>query len=275
MKNILDEIIAYKRREVMDRRLRTPVAELERSTYFSRSTSSLSDELRRPDRVGVIAEIKRRSPSKGILNADICVESVSAGYIQAGASAISVLTDFEYFGGTSADLISARGAHASPILRKDFIVDEYQLVEAKSIGADAILLIAAALRPEEVRGLAATARALGLESLLEVHSEEELQSHGCDEVHAIGVNSRDLRTFAVDVGIAERMIDRIPKGVVAVAESGITTADDLIRLRRAGYHGFLIGEAFMRQSKPEDGCRLFIEAVHRLQASVAGEVRHA
>lgn len=275
MKNILDEIIACKRREVVEQTLRAPVAQLERSAYFRRSTRSLSDELRRTDRLGIIAEIKRRSPSKGMLNPDISVETVAAGYIQAGASAISVLTDFEYFGGTSEDLIMARGAHESPILRKDFIVDEYQLIEAKSIGADAILLIAAALTPQEVRSLASTARSLGLESLLEVHSEEELQSHGCDEVDAIGVNSRDLRTFVVDIGVAERIIEQIPNHVVAVAESGITEADDLIRLRRAGYHGFLIGEAFMRQSRPEDACRLFIEAVHRLQATEVGEKRHA
>jgi indole-3-glycerol phosphate synthase len=275
MKNILDQIIAHKRLEVSERKLRTPVAELEKSAYFARATASLSGELRRTDRVGIIAEIKRKSPSKGILNPNVCVETLSAGYINAGASALSVLTDTEFFGGTSADLTVARSMHESPILRKDFVVDEYQLIEAKSIGADAILLIAAALSPGEVGTLASTARSLGLESLLEVHSEEELKSHACDEVHAIGVNSRDLRTFIVDLGIAERIISQIPKRVVAVAESGINTAEDLVRLKRLGYPGFLIGEAFMRHGHPEDACRALIEDVARLSTRGAKEEAHA
>ena len=268
MKSILDEIIEHKRREVAERRDRTAVAALERAPHFARATVSLSTELRRLDKVGIIAEIKRKSPSKGILNADISVEALAAGYESAGASALSVLTDTRFFGGTNDDLLVARAASGCPILRKDFVVDEYQLIEAKSIGADAILLIAAALSPQEVRAFAGTARSLGLETLLEVHTDEELRSHGCDEVHAIGVNSRDLRTFTVDIGIAERLVNKIPSRLVAVAESGIGDAKSLLCLKRAGYRGFLIGEAFMRQGRPQDGCRALIQDVERLTAAM-------
>lgn len=268
MKSILDEILEHKRREVAERRELIPVATLEKAPYFARATVSFSTELRRLDKVGIIAEIKRKSPSKGILNADISVEALAAGYESAGASALSVLTDTPFFSGTNEDLLAARASSSCPILRKDFVIDEYQLIEAKSIGADAILLIAAALSPEEVRTFAATAGRLGLESLLEVHSEEELRSHGCDEVHAIGVNSRDLRTFTVDIGIAERLVNRIPSGVVPVAESGINDAASLIRLKNVGYRGFLIGEAFMRHSRPEDRCRALIKDVELLSAGM-------
>jgi indole-3-glycerol phosphate synthase len=274
MRNILDEILEHKRREVAERREITPVSSLEKGAYFSRGTVSLSRELRRVDKVGIIAEIKRKSPSKGVLNAHISVEELATGYEEAGASALSVLTDTRFFGGTSDDLLAARRVATCPILRKDFVVSEYQLVEAKSLGADAILLIAAALTPEEVRGFATAAASLGLESLLEVHSEAELRSHGCDEVQAIGVNSRDLRTFSVDLKIAEKLIRQIPSDIVAVAESGIHDAESLLSLKDVGYRGFLIGEAFMRQSKPEDACRALIDEVHQRSGDIQGVEVH-
>lgn len=263
MNTILDQIIASKYDEVASRKELYPTKLLEKSIYFSAPTVSLSNYLRRSDKVGIIAEIKRRSPSKGVINQFISVEKLSVGYMQAGASALSVLTDQKFFGGSLDDLTSARSANCCPILRKDFIVDEYQIIEARSAGADAILLIAAALSPEKTNQLATFARSLGLETLLEVHSAAELKSHFHNQVDAVGVNARDLRTFEMSSSLAEELVGEIPGETCKVAESGISDVDTLIRLKRAGYQGFLIGEAFMRHSCPDDACRRFIEEVER------------
>ena len=261
MGNILGEIIAHKRKEVSERQELYPVKLLEKSLFFGSSPVSLREYLLRPDKVGIIAEIKRRSPSKGDLNRHICVETLSLGYMQAGASGLSVLTDERFFGGTLKDLTVARRFNFCPILRKDFIIDPYQVLEAKSAGADVVLLIAAALSPQELKGLAALARSLGLEVLLEVHNEAELSSHLCEEVSLVGVNNRDLTSFAVDIGTSERLADQIPGDFIKVAESGISDHHSIARLKGCGYRGFLIGEAFMRHSKPEQACRRLVEAV--------------
>lgn len=258
MATILDKILAHKVKEVEERRELYPVRLLEKSLYFSSTPVSLRAYLQRSDRSGIIAEIKRRSPSRGEINQYISVEDLSIGYMQAGASALSVLTDEQFFGGSLQDLQTARRFNFCPILRKDFIIDEYQVLEAKSSGADAVLLIAAALEPERVRTLGSLARSLEMEVLLEVHSEAELRSHACPEASLIGVNNRDLSNFTVDVSLSEGLGALIPDEFCKVTESGISDAATIQRLRAAGFEGFLIGEAFMRHSRPEEACRRLI-----------------
>ncbi|CAN0095505.1 unnamed protein product, partial [Chrysoparadoxa australica] len=181
--SILEEIVADKKKEVDERKSLFPIKLLEQSPYFEGKVVSMSQYLRRPDKVGIIAEFKRQSPSKGIINSQAKIEKVSIGYMQAGVAGLSILTDKKYFGGKSEDLTTARSFNFCPILRKDFIIDEYQLIESKSIGADLILLIAACLTPEEVKDLAGKARILGMEVLLEVHNKEELDRSMTDDIN--------------------------------------------------------------------------------------------
>lgn len=265
MKNILHEIIEHKRGEVAERKELHPTKLLERSIYFESTPVSLKRFLARPDMTGIIAEIKRRSPSKGDINKYISVEQLSLGYMQAGASALSILTDSKFFGGKNDDLSIGRKFNFCPILRKDFIIDPYQVVEAKSIGADVILLIAAAISPADTRELASLAHSLGMEVLLEVHNAKEIDSHLCDEVDLVGVNNRDLTSFTVSTTISEELAENIPSHLVKVTESGINDAETIVRLKKRGYQGFLIGEAFMRTPKPEEACRKLIQRVEELQ----------
>jgi indole-3-glycerol phosphate synthase len=258
---MLEQIVAQKQREVSERKALYPVKLLERSIYFETPCVSLCEYLDRPDKVGIIAEIKRRSPSKGFFAKHINVPQLSVSYMQGGASALSILTDTEFFGGSNDDLTRARINNFCPILRKDFTIDEYQVLEAKSIGADAILLIAAILTPHEVRALAQQARALGLESILEVHTLAEIDSHSCPEVHCIGVNNRNLSTFTVSVETSEQLVSHIPPEFTAIAESGISEAHTINHLKRLGYSGFLIGEAFMRSDDPGAACRTLVKSV--------------
>lgn len=263
--NILDEIIAQKYKEVAERKELYPVKLLEKSLYFETPCVSLDRYLLRPDKSGIIAEIKRKSPSKGDINPYVSVERTSIGYMQAGASALSILTDTNYFGGKNEDLITARKYNYCPILRKDFMVDEYQIVEAKSIGADAILLIAAALEPARLKELAAFARTLGLEVLLEVHSLEELQESLNNQVTVVGVNNRNLKTFQTDVGLSFELAKHIPAGITKISESGLSLPQTLVDLQEAGYNGFLIGESFMTSSRPERAAAAFIKELRALQ----------
>lgn len=263
--NILDEIIAQKFREVAERKELYPVKLLEKSLFFETPCLSMERYLLRPDKSGIIAEIKRKSPSKGDINPYVSVERTSIGYMQAGASALSILTDTNYFGGRNEDLVTARKYNYCPILRKDFMVDEYQIVEAKSIGADAILLIAAALPANRVQELGAFAQSLGLEVLLEVHSLEELQQSFCDKVNMVGVNNRNLKTFTTDVGLSFELAEHIPAGITKVSESGLSEPQTLIELQDAGYNGFLIGETFMQHGRPERAAAEFIKELRILQ----------
>lgn len=258
---VLDQIIATKEREVAERRATVPIKRLEQELYFKGESVSLARYLMREDLVGIIAEIKRRSPSKGIIRQHISVEELSIGYMQAGASALSVLTDTEYFGGSSADLQLARRCNFAPILRKDFIIDEYQIIEAKAIGADVVLLIAAALTPDQSVQLSRLARSVGLEVLLEVHTPEEIDTHYTPDVSLIGVNNRNLHTFEVSLENSHRIVERIPSTVIAVAESGISKPETVIELKKAGFRGFLVGEAFMQAAEPHKACRQFIERI--------------
>ncbi|MDH3708446.1 MAG: indole-3-glycerol phosphate synthase TrpC [Cyclobacteriaceae bacterium] len=255
---ILEEILDHKLKEVADRQSLFPIKLLERSIYFETPTVSLKKYLLRPDRWGIIAEIKRKSPSRGVINDQVSVERISIGYMQAGASALSVLTDGPFFGGSNEDLITARNYNLCPILRKDFIIDEYQVLEAKSIGADAILLIAAALEPQKAHDLAVFAHSLGLEVVLEVHNGQELDSHINPEVDVVGVNNRDLKTFDVNVQTSKQLAAKIPPDFVKISESGIFEVDTVLGLRELGYQGFLIGQNFMEHSRPEKKCREFI-----------------
>lgn len=259
--NILDQIIAHKRTEVTERKSLYPTKLLEKSIYFQSPTVSLTKYLLRPDKVGIIAEFKRKSPSKGTINPYVSVERTSIGYMQAGASALSILTDTQFFGGKNDDLTTARKFNFCPILRKDFTVDEYQIVEAKSIGADAILLIAAVLSPAEVKSLATFARSLQLEILLEIHNRQELEANLDAPVDAIGVNNRNLKDFTVDVNVSKELAAHIPPSFVRVSESGISNVETIAELRQYGYQGFLMGEAFMSHSRPEKACSELIKKV--------------
>jgi len=257
--NILDQILDHKRKEVAERKALYPVKLLEQSLYFATPPVSMRKYIQREDKSGIIAEIKRKSPSKGVINAHVSVERTSIGYMQAGASAISVLTDKQFFGGSNEDLTTARKFNFCPILRKDFTVDEYQVIEAKSIGADVILLIAAALSPAEVKHLTSVAHSLGLEVLLEVHNREELEATLDTGADLIGVNNRNLKTFELSVEISKSLASLIPNEVVKVSESGIESPDTILELKKYGYEGFLMGQNFMQHSRPEEACKDFID----------------
>ena len=255
--NILEKIIEHKKTEVASAKAATPVAELERRPFFGRSVLSLRASLSDPGKTGIIAEFKRRSPSKGVINDKVAVVEVTKGYAEAGAACLSVLTDRQFFGGASEDLQAAR-VNELPILRKDFIIDEYQILEARAIGADVILLIAACLKPAEVKRLANFAASLGLEVLLEIHAEEELD-HICDATPVVGVNNRDLKTFTVDVERSIRLSQQIPKDKLLIAESGINRVETIWHMRDAGFHGFLVGEHFMKEQNPAIAFASFVK----------------
>ena len=259
--NILEEIIEYKKEEVKTKKSKVKTTDLEKRELFSRTVLPLKDFLLDKSRTGIIAEFKRRSPSKGVINPDVDVLEVTKGYTEHGASCLSVLTDEHFFGGSDEDLIKAR-INEIPILRKDFIIDEYQLVEAKSIGADVILLIAACLTVSEVKRLASFAKNLGLEVLLELHAEDELE-HICDETDVIGINNRNLKTFDVDIERSLRMAEKIPFPKFKVAESGISSVNDILLFKKHGFQGFLIGENFMKVTEPTIA---FAEFVKQLKA---------
>ena len=266
--NILQEIIAHKQKEIGERKGLYPVPLLEKSIYFNTPVVSLCHYLQRKDKSGIIAEFKRRSPSKGNINPYATVEQVSIGYMQAGASALSVLTDSKYFGGRSEDLTEARKYNFCPILRKEFIIDEYQIIEARSIGADVILLIAECLEKAQLAALAKTAKGLGLEVLMEVHSADQLDKWTPD-IDLVGVNNRDLKTFTVSIENSLKLYKAMPTEALKISESGISDPESIVELKAAGFDGFLIGETFMKSANPPAACADFIESVNRLQKQSA------
>lgn len=265
MKTILDEIVAYKIEEVAKEKALYPAQLLEQSIYFETPVVSLVEFLKRPEMQGIIAEFKRRSPSKGIINGYAKVEEVSIGYMQAGASALSVLTDTHFFGGNSEDLTEARKFNYAPILNKNFIIDEYQIIKAKSIGADVILLIAECLEKQTLRRLAKFANSLGMEVLLELHTVEQLDKL-CPEIDLVGVNNRNLKTFEVDLENSIKIAEQLPQNLVRIAESGISNPDTVVMLQKHGFEGFLIGEYFMQHARPEEACAKFIQQVAKKNA---------
>ena len=255
--NILDKIIVDKRREVILKKSIIPVSQLEASIFFSKKTVSLSENLKNST-TGIIAEHKRRSPSKAEINYSFTVEEVVKGYESAGACGISVLTDGKYFGGSLDDLLLARAAVAIPLLRKEFIVDEYQILEAKAYGADLILLIAAVLTRKEIKSLSEFAKALGLEVLLEVHNQEELEKSIMPTLDIIGVNNRNLKTFEVSLDYSKQLASQIPAEFVKISESGISSIGAINELKPFGYQGFLIGENFMKTENAGKAAAEFI-----------------
>ena len=259
--NILDKIIAHKKIEIAKAKELIPVEALMQSEFYGRKTFSLKQFLLDETKTGIIAEFKRQSPSKGIINSQADVVAVTKAYTEYGASCLSVLTDNYFFGGSNDDVIKAR-VNDIPILRKDFMIDEYQVVEAKSMGADVILLIAACLTAERVQQLAEFARSLQLEVLLEIHSEEELK-HICDATEIVGVNNRDLKTFTVDINRSIELAKKIAGNKIKIAESGINDIETISIFKKAGYKGFLIGENFMKQPDPTIA---FAEFVQKLKA---------
>ncbi len=255
--NILDKIIEHKKEEVARNKRLVSLYELQQQENFNRKTFSLKDFLLDETKTGIIAEFKRRSPSKGIINNKADVLEVTTDYTKYGASGLSVLTDTEFFGGVTDDLLKAR-VNDIPILRKDFMIDEYQLAEARAMGADVILLIAACLTPHRVQELAFFAKSLQLEVLLEIHNEAEL-AHICEETDLVGVNNRDLKTFSVDINRSIELSKQIPADKIKIAESGIGNVETIEIFKQAGFKGFLMGENFMKEKDPGEAFEQFVK----------------
>lgn len=260
--NKLQEIVIEKRKQVEQDKKHLPIEMLEQSLYFNRECALLKEYLVREDKSGIIAEIKKKSPALGAINPEINVGNLAAGYTQAGISALSVLTDTKFFGGCNADLMDARENTNCPILRKDFVIDEYQVYEAKSIGADIILLIAAILTKEEIAGFTELAHKLGMQVILEVHAENELEKVD-NKVDVIGVNNRNLEIMQIDVHTSRSMVKRIPDGFLKISESGIEDPAIVLELKQLGYDGFLIGSHFMKHPEPGKACAEFIQQINK------------
>jgi len=256
--NILDKIVIDKRKEVNLKKGLIPIQAYEQLPYFGMKTRSLSKILRSSN-TGIIAEFKRKSPSKSIINDTALVEDVAIGYENAGVCGMSILTDEIYFGGSMDDLMIARENCELPLLRKEFIIDEYQIIEAKAIGADAILLIAAILTKAEIKQFSELAKSLNLDVLLEVHNEDELHKSIMPSLDMLGVNNRNLKTFEVSLEISKQLSALIPNDFVKVSESGISSVDAIKELQPYGYKGFLIGENFMKTDNPGASATQFIK----------------
>jgi indole-3-glycerol phosphate synthase len=256
--NILDKIVARKIEEVAAAKLKNSVQQLEEQLYFARETYSLKTFLLDPNKSSIIAEFKRKSPSKGIINDYSTVEEVTNGYSDAGASALSVLTDSDFFMGSSDDLLAARKVNEIPILRKDFMIDEYQILEAKAWGADIVLLIASILTPAQINQFAQLAKSLGLSTLLEVHDREELERSFSPYLDVIGVNNRNLKDFSVSVDTSLELAELIPNDFLKISESAISNIDTINLLKGVGYNGFLIGENFMKTENPGKAMKEFV-----------------
>ena len=255
---ILDKIVENKKKELEVLTGLITVRELESSKLFCREIISLSEFLLNRNRTGIIAEFKRKSPSKGIINSSSPVIEVTSGYFREGASGVSILTDTQFFGGSNADLLNIREKSNFPILRKDFILDEYQVIESRAIGADVILLIAAALEKDKILTLSKLARSLGMEVLLEVHEADELDKVNM-HINLIGVNNRNLKTFEVNTDVSEMLAEKIPHEFLKISESGISSSGVIKHLRTVGYDGFLIGEKFMCSHDPVKAFSHFVK----------------
>lgn len=255
---ILDKITRDKRIEVNLRKHLIPISQIEQSILFERDTLSLSERLKNSPS-GIIAEHKRRSPSKQVINHDQNVFDVAKGYEVAQVCGMSVLTDGKYFGGSLDDLLTARASCTLPLLRKEFIIDEYQIIEAKAYGADVILLIASVLSKSEIKQFSELAKRLNLEVLLEVHNETELQESINPKIDMLGVNNRNLKTFEVSLETSKTLSNLIPDEFVKVSESGISSTQAIKELQPFGYKGFLIGENFIKTDNPGESARKFIK----------------
>ena len=260
--NILDKITADKRKEVDLKKSLIPIKQLEQSVLFERQTISLSERLKN-SASGIVAEHKRRSPSKAIINQNLNIQDVAKGYENAGVCGMSVLTDGKYFGGSLDDLLIARASCNIPLLRKEFIIDEYQIIEAKAHGSDVILLIAAILSQKEIKLYSELAKQLQLDVLLEVHNEEELHKSIMPSIDMLGINNRNLKTFDVSLQTSKTLSEIIPNDFVKVSESGISSVDAIKELKQFGYKGFLIGENFMKTDNPGQSATQFIQNLEK------------
>ena len=253
--SILREIILNKRKEIDFFKKNNPISEIEKSLFFDREVISLKKSL--IEKSGIISEFKRKSPSKPNINLDAEVLTITRGYEISNSSGLSILTDSKYFGGSNEDITLVRNEINIPILRKDFMLDEYQIIESKSLGADIILLIAACLSKEEVQNLSRFAKSFNLQVILEIHSEDEL-SYICDFIDVVGVNNRNLKKFETDINNSINLADMIPSDFLKISESGISTSKEIFQLKEYGYDGFLIGENFMKNDDPVSACNDFI-----------------
>lgn len=261
---ILDKIVAHKKMEVADRKRNAPETTLKEAPLYLRKPISLANVLRSPGASGIIAEFKRQSPSKGEIRPGASPLTITTAYARAGASGLSVLTDASFFGGSTEDFLEARSVNQIPMLRKEFIVDPYQLTEAKAMGADVVLLIAECLERNEVADFAAQAKELEMEVLLEIHTPEQIDKYTTD-IDLIGVNNRNLKTFEVSAAHSINLFSALPEAPVKVAESGLSDVATIHQLYEIGYRGFLIGEWFMRQEDPGKACGALIEHLIELR----------
>ena len=265
--NILQEIARHKRAEVQRRKAQYSVAELSQTAMFRKKSQPLSAALQRHPHFGIIAEIKKRSPTGGNYLTEYEPWQIGVMYEQAGASAVSVLTDEKYFSGSLDDLRSVRSRTALPLLRKDFILDEIQLYEAKAFGADAVLLIAALLDKHQLKDLHTAATALDLETLIELYESKEIDNIDFDLMKLIGINNRNLKSFETDLRHTQDIASLLPEDTVVVSESGIGSVSDLLVLRTAGIRSALIGETFMKSSHPGEALRSLLDGyIHATQS---------
>lgn len=267
--SILKEIVTSKKEEILQRKRTHTLSSFESLSSFHKQCPSLKEYLLHPDGLGIIAEFKRKSPSKGAINTKANLQEVVVGYEQSGVSAISVLTESKYFDGNDSDLQTAKNCTSVPVLRKDFVVDIFQIAEAKAIGADAILLIAEILEKEQLDEYLNFAHSIGLEALIEVHGEKDLHKLP-KSAQIVGINGRNLNTFNVSLNHTTAMLKQLPSGIVTVAESGISSVDDYLMLRQVGFNAFLIGEYFMKHQQPGAACHQFTASI---KAAFSGEFK--
>jgi indole-3-glycerol phosphate synthase len=256
--NILKQILAYKKQELEVRKLLVPEKELIKSIWFKRKCLSLKESLIDKNKTGIVAEFKRRSP-KGFINRNADVKTVTNAYTSFGASGLSILTDKYFFAGNSADLVAAR-ENDIPILRKDFIIDPYDLVVSKAIGADVVLLIASCLNKSKVKEFASISKQLGMEILLEIHDEKEIE-HICSDIDMVSINNRDLKNFEVHIKRSVKLSKQVPADKIKITEAGIDSVETINILKEAGYQGFLMGERFMREPDPGKAFKQFVKTL--------------
>ena len=257
---ILDKIVYDKKSEIENLSKIVSISDLENQKDFTKQSKSLKESIKK-SKSGIICEFKRKSPSNEKINYKSNVSDVINGYEKAGAVGVSILTNKKYFDGSISDINEAKKSINIPILRKEFIISEYQIVESKSIGADAILLIASILNKEDIKNYSSLAKSLGLEVLLEIHSIDELNKISNTDIDIIGINNRNLDTLDIDIKNSIDMFEKIPNEFIKISESGISKVESIIRLIKVGYDGFLIGENFMKTSKPEESAYNFIKKV--------------
>ncbi|WP_185857510.1 indole-3-glycerol phosphate synthase TrpC [Blattabacterium cuenoti] len=259
--SILEKIVSVKQKEIYKNKIIRPIKKLEKSSFFERKTFSLVKNIKK-NHTGIIAEFKCKSPSKGIINKTISVEKVVKDYESAGVSGISILTDQHFFSGKNENLEKSRSIVSVPILRKDFIIDEYQIIESKSVGADVILLIAGILSKNQIANFSKLAKDIDLEVIIEIHNEYEINKI-TDNLDIVGINNRDLQTFIVDYNNCLRLSSKIPNSYIKIAESGIADVNHILKLKKQGFKGFLIGEHFMKKKDPGKICKNFIKSLSK------------